>query len=72
MVISPPLPFAATMSQNGDIVVFYRGPEPRMTSEQALLFADQLRDMAAEHHAQSRSTGWADITAMPDEETGRG
>ncbi|MEV7007755.1 hypothetical protein [Streptosporangium sp. NPDC051022] len=48
MVISPPLPFAATTSPNGDIVVFYLGPEPRMTSEQALVFAAQLRDMAAE------------------------
>lgn len=48
MVISPPLPFAATMSPNGDIVVFYIGPEPRMTAEQALAFADQLRDMATE------------------------
>lgn len=47
MVISPTLPFTATTSLNGDIVVFYVGPEPRMTAEQALAFADQLRDLAA-------------------------
>ncbi|MEV4093241.1 hypothetical protein [Streptosporangium saharense] len=46
MVISPTLPFTATTSLNGDIVVFYVGPEPRMTAEQALAFADQLRDLA--------------------------
>ncbi|GAA3426798.1 hypothetical protein ACWDTT_29800 [Streptosporangium sandarakinum] len=51
MVISPSLPFAATTSPNGDIVVFYVGPEPRMTPEQALAFADRLRDMAAERLA---------------------
>ncbi|MFD0890613.1 hypothetical protein ACFQ08_39225 [Streptosporangium algeriense] len=48
MVISPTLPFTATTSLNGDIVVFYVGPEPRMTAEQALAFADLLRDLAAE------------------------
>ncbi len=48
MVTTGSLPFTATMSLNGDIVVFYVGPEPRMTSEQALAFADQLRDMASE------------------------
>ncbi|MEU8379933.1 hypothetical protein [Streptosporangium sp. NPDC048865] len=47
MVISPSLPFAATTSPSGDIVVFYVGPEPRMTPEQALAFADVLRDLAA-------------------------
>jgi hypothetical protein len=47
MVISPSLPFAATTSPNGDIVVFYVGTEPRMTPEQALAFADVLRDLAA-------------------------
>jgi hypothetical protein len=47
MVILPPLPFTATTSPNGDIVVFYVGPEPRMTPEQALAFADQLRDLVA-------------------------
>ncbi|MFF5213036.1 hypothetical protein [Streptosporangium sp. NPDC000396] len=47
-VTTPSLPFAATVSQSGDIVVFYLGPEPRMTPEQALVFADQLRELAAE------------------------
>jgi hypothetical protein len=46
MVILPPLPFTATTSPSGDIVVFYVGTEPRMTPEQALAFADQLRDLA--------------------------
>jgi hypothetical protein len=32
----------------GDIVVFYLGPEPRLTPEQALAFADQLRALAAD------------------------
>jgi hypothetical protein len=35
------------VSPSGDIVVFYVGTEPRMTPEQALAFADQLRDLAA-------------------------
>lgn len=47
MVISPSLPFTATTSPSGDIVVFYVGAEPRMTPEQALAFADMLRDLAA-------------------------
>jgi hypothetical protein len=46
MVILPSLPFTAMASPNGDIVVFYVGTEPRMTPEQALAFADQLRDLA--------------------------
>ncbi len=46
MVISPSLPFTATTSPSGDIVVFYVGTEPRMTPEQALAFADMLRDLA--------------------------
>lgn len=46
MVISPSLPFTATTSPNGDIVIFYVGTEPRMSPEQALAFADQLRDLA--------------------------
>ncbi|MFC7648925.1 hypothetical protein ACFQX6_57205 [Streptosporangium lutulentum] len=28
-------------------MIFYVGTEPRMTPEQALAFADQLRDLAA-------------------------
>ncbi|NUW30749.1 hypothetical protein HTZ77_04835 [Nonomuraea sp. SMC257] len=48
MVISPPSPFTAVRSPLGDIVVFYLGTEPRLTPEQALAFADQLRDLAAE------------------------
>lgn len=47
MVNFPSLPFAATTSPNGDIVVFYVGTEPRMTPEQALAFADRLRDLAS-------------------------
>lgn len=35
-------------SLSGDIVVFYVGTEPRMTREQALQFADQIRDLALE------------------------
>jgi hypothetical protein len=41
-------PFAATRSPQGDIVVFYLGPEPRMTSEQAVAFADQLLTLVDE------------------------
>ncbi|MCK2217672.1 hypothetical protein MF672_028335 [Actinomadura sp. ATCC 31491] len=40
------IPFSAVRSQGGDIVVFYVGSEPRMTPEQALAFADQLRALA--------------------------
>ncbi|GAA2412497.1 hypothetical protein [Nonomuraea africana] len=47
MAISPLLPFTPVRSPSGDIVVFYTGTEPRMTPEQALAFADQLREMAA-------------------------
>jgi hypothetical protein len=42
------IPFNAVRSPAGDIVVFYVGAEPRLTSEQALAFADQLRALAAE------------------------
>ncbi|MBB2911066.1 hypothetical protein FHS43_002331 [Streptosporangium becharense] len=48
MTISSSLPFIATTSPSGDIVVFYVGTEPRMTPEQALAFADQLRDLATQ------------------------
>ncbi|MEU7892273.1 hypothetical protein AB0B45_05340 [Nonomuraea sp. NPDC049152] len=48
MVISPSLPFTPVRSPSGDIVVFYTGTEPRMSREQALAFADQLRELAAE------------------------
>ncbi|MGP3929730.1 hypothetical protein [Nonomuraea sp. KM88] len=41
-------PFNAVRSPAGDIVVFYVGAEPRLTAEQALAFADQLRALAAE------------------------
>ncbi|NBE93031.1 hypothetical protein FE391_10055 [Nonomuraea sp. KC401] len=44
-------PFNAVRSPAGDIVVFYVGAEPRLTAEQALAFADQLRSLAAEPHA---------------------
>lgn len=32
----------------GDILVFYTGIEPRLSREQALAFADQLRELATE------------------------
>ncbi|MGW5685381.1 hypothetical protein [Nonomuraea sp. NPDC003754] len=48
MVISPSLPFTPVRSPSGDIVVFYTGTEPRMTREQALALADQLRELATE------------------------
>ncbi|WP_162795409.1 hypothetical protein [Nonomuraea lactucae] len=48
MVISAPLPFTAMRSPLGDIVVFYVGTEPRLTAEQALAFADQLRELAGD------------------------
>ncbi|MFG3436847.1 MULTISPECIES: hypothetical protein [Nonomuraea] len=48
MVISPSLPFTAIRSPLGEIVVFYVGPEPRLTPEQAVAFADQLRELATE------------------------
>ncbi|MEV0588569.1 hypothetical protein [Nonomuraea sp. NPDC050310] len=35
-------------SPAGSIVVFYTGAEPRLTREQALAFADQLRDLATQ------------------------
>ncbi|MGN9841702.1 hypothetical protein ACTMTI_26610 [Nonomuraea sp. H19] len=44
------IPFNAMRSPAGDIVVFYVGVEPRLTSEQAIAFADQLRALAAEAH----------------------
>ncbi|QYC43755.1 hypothetical protein Nocox_30865 [Nonomuraea coxensis DSM 45129] len=40
------IPFNAMLSPGGDIVVFYVGSEPRMTPDQALAFADQLRALA--------------------------
>ncbi|GAA2858406.1 hypothetical protein GCM10010517_16850 [Streptosporangium fragile] len=62
MTVSPSLPFIAMTSPSGDIVVFYVGTEPRMTPEQALAFADQLRDLATE--AQLR--GLANEAACAD------
>jgi xanthosine utilization system XapX-like protein len=44
------IPFNAVRSPAGDIVVFYVGAEPRLTSEQALDFAEQLRALATETH----------------------
>ncbi|MEW9549592.1 hypothetical protein [Nonomuraea sp. NPDC050783] len=44
------IPFTAVRSPHGDIVVFYVGSEPRMTPDQALAFADQLRALAADAH----------------------
>ncbi|HEX4815197.1 MAG TPA: hypothetical protein VFV66_20840 [Nonomuraea sp.] len=41
------IPFNAVRSPAGDIVVFYVGAEPRLTAEQALAFADQLRTLAS-------------------------
>jgi hypothetical protein len=42
------IPFNAVRSLSGDIVVYYVGAEPRLTAEQALAFADQLRTLATE------------------------
>ncbi|MFG1615632.1 hypothetical protein ACGFI3_22960 [Nonomuraea wenchangensis] len=41
------IPFNAVRTPGGDIVVFYVGSEPRLTPDQALAFADQLRALAA-------------------------
>ncbi|GAA1743618.1 hypothetical protein AB0K40_00550 [Nonomuraea bangladeshensis] len=40
------IPFNAVRTPGGDIVVFYVGSEPRLTPDQALAFADQLRALA--------------------------
>lgn len=50
MTISPALPFAATTSPSGDVVVFYVGTEPRMSPDQAVAFADQLYALAGRNH----------------------
>ncbi|MEU0483839.1 hypothetical protein ABZ260_32210 [Streptosporangium sp. NPDC006013] len=66
MVIHQSLPFTATTSPSGDIVVFYVGTEPRMTPEQALAFADQLRDLAAGASRPGRREHWSAGTGCPD------
>ncbi|MFD1933694.1 MULTISPECIES: hypothetical protein [Nonomuraea] len=62
MVISPSLPFTPVRSPSGDIVVFYTGTEPRMSREQALALADQLRELATETPAagMAQALRWAD------------
>ncbi|MEV0631092.1 hypothetical protein [Nonomuraea wenchangensis] len=45
------IPFNAVRTPGGDIVVFYVGSEPRLTPDQALAFADQLRALAAPQQA---------------------
>ncbi|MFE3454759.1 hypothetical protein ACFXJ8_38140 [Nonomuraea sp. NPDC059194] len=50
-------------SPSGDIVVFYTGTEPRMSREQALALADQLRELATEPPATGLAgalRGWPD------------
>ncbi|WP_285777283.1 hypothetical protein [Microtetraspora sp. NBRC 13810] len=64
MVITPSLPFAATRSPLGDIMVFYIGAEPRLTREQALAFADQLRDLAAETPAGEPALSLAGLSRL--------
>jgi|GEM_PF-4997854 len=66
MVITPSLPFTATTSPSGDIVVFYVGVEPRMTPEQALAFADRLRDLATVASRPGREEHRSAGTACPD------
>ncbi|WP_326643285.1 hypothetical protein OG884_06870 [Streptosporangium sp. NBC_01755] len=66
MVIHQSLPFTATTSPSGDIVIFYVGTEPRMTPEQALAFADQLRDLAAGASRSGRREPRPADTGCPD------
>jgi hypothetical protein len=53
------IPFNAVRTPAGDIVVFYVGAEPRLTAEQALAFADQLRTLATDGQPARRSPATA-------------
>ncbi|MER5420355.1 hypothetical protein [Streptosporangium roseum] len=51
MTTSPTLPFTATTSLRGDVVIYYVGTEPRMSPDQAVAFADQLYALAGRNSA---------------------